>query len=261
MFRSLLISRSFVLALSSACLLAGCSADDQGAETSVKTGSLELPLVSSAGGHTYRLYSGYINLYGPSYSYIDITGDAPSVSTSLTTGHYTAYLNYPALERDDGTGTFVPVQSTLLSNYVEFDIYDGTTSSISFAFQTDGALVRIGAGALDVRVDVTEGAAVCTPFAADCGEGSWCPPTELSGKPRACVTAGNQAVGDPCSGPLDCVADSSCFDFGSGPICAELCPAGRFGEACGEGITCLAAGSDYGICTPAAEIAPTENSQ
>lgn len=262
MIRFLLISSSFLLALSSTCLLSGCSAPEDSAEASVKTGSLELPLVSSAAGHTYRLVSGYLYLYGPSYSpYVDLTGDEPSVSVSLATGHYTAYLNSPALARDDGTGNFVPVQATLLTNGVGFDIYDGTKSSIAFEFQTDGALVRVGEGGVDIRVDVTEGAGVCTPFAGDCGEGSWCPPTELTGRPRACVTAGSQAVGEACAGPLDCSADSSCFDFGSGPVCAELCPETRFGEACSEGLTCLAAGSDYGVCTPDADSTSEENDQ
>jgi len=255
MFRFLLISSSFLLALSSAGLLVGCSAQDESAEASVQSGSLELPLVSSAGGHTYRLYSGYLYTYGPSYyGYgTDLSVDAPSVSLALGTGHYTAYLSNPALARDDGTGTFVPVQATLVTNGVGFDIYDGTTSTIAFEFQTDGALVRIGAGALNVRVDVSEGAAVCTPFANDCGEGSWCPPTELTGAPRACVTAGTVAVGEACAGPLDCAADSSCFDFGSGPVCAELCAASQFGAACSDAASCVAAGSDYGVCTPTSE--------
>jgi hypothetical protein len=252
-----------MLALSSAGFLGGCSADDSDAETAVASGSLELPLVSSAGGHTYRLNGGYLYVYSydVGYStYVDLGGDVPSVSVSLRTGHYRASLNNPGLVRDDGTGNFLPVRADLVSSEtVDFDIYDGTTSSIAFEFETDGALVRVGAGSLDVRVEVTEGAAVCTPFANDCGEGSWCPPTELTGRPRECVATGAHAVGDACSGPLDCVADSSCFDFGGGPACAALCPASSVGEACAEGVTCVAAGSDYGVCTPDPAPAPAEN--
>jgi len=251
MSRFLLIASSFVLVLSAGCLLQGCSAREGSEETTAQSGSLELPLTSSANGHSYRLYSGYLYTSGPSYSYTDLSVDAPSVSLSLATGHYTAYLYNPGLARDDGSGNFTPVQATLVSNNgVPFDIYDGATSSIAFAFQTDGALVRVGAGALDVRVDVTEGAAVCTPFANDCGDGSWCPPTELTGAPRACIEAGPVAVGQSCAGPRDCAADSSCFDFGTGPVCAGLCPSALIGEACTEATTCVRAGSDYGICTP-----------
>jgi hypothetical protein len=205
-------------------------------------------------GHTYRLYSGYLYVYGSTYAYVDLSGDAPSVSVALPTGHYSAYLSWPALARDDGSGNLVPVEARLVSSSsVDFDIYDGTTSTIAFVFETDGALVRVGSGALDVRVEVTEDAAVCTPFTDDCGEGSWCPPTELTGVPRACVAAGTVPLGEACSGPLDCMAQSSCFDFGDGPVCAELCPASLFGEACSDDTACEAAGSEYGVCIPVSE--------
>jgi len=252
MFRSLIVSASFMLVSGSACLLEGCASRDAAAETATTeaSGSLQLPLLSSAGGHTYRM-TGYLYAYGPSYVYSDLNVDAPSISLSLQTGHYNAYLYSAGLSRDDGSGNFQPVQATLMNNSVGFDIYDGATSSIAFEFQTDGAIVRVGAGRLDVRADVSETAAVCTPFANDCGEGSWCPPTELTGAPRACVAAGAVAVGQSCAGPLDCVADSSCFDLGAGPVCAALCPSALFQQACSDGsTTCVPAGSDYGVCRP-----------
>jgi hypothetical protein len=249
MFRSLLVTSSFAFILASGCVLGGCSADGGGPQSTEHSGSLELPLLSSSGGHSYRL-TGYLYTYGPSYVWSDLGVDEPAISLALQTGHYTAYLYSAGLARDDGKGSFVPVQATLVSNGVPFDIYDGAASSISFAFQTDGALVRVGAGTLEVRADVSEGAAVCTPFANDCGDGSWCPPTELTGAPRACVAAGSVAVGDSCSSPLDCVADASCFDFGAGPVCGALCPSALFDQACSDTTTCIAAGSDYGVCRP-----------
>jgi hypothetical protein len=182
---------------------------------------------------------------------LDLTGDTPVVSLPLLTGSYTAFLYNPMLLRDDGTGNFVPVEARLASSsVVSFQIYDGAKTTIAFAFETDGVIVQVGSGTLDVRVDVTEKPAICTPFGSECGQGAWCPPSGLTGLSRACVAAGSRGAGEPCQGPLDCAADSSCFDFGSGPVCADLCEVSEFGSACAADSECIPAGVDYGICTP-----------
>jgi hypothetical protein len=217
--------------------------------------SLELPLVTSSGGHSYRISAGYLYAYASSsYAYLDLNTDAPSVSAALATGRYNTFVFGVSLARDDGTGNYVPVEAELVSNPNQVvDIYNGVTSTVTLEFETDGALVRVGSGNLAVELDVTEDGGVCTPLSTDCGEGSWCPPTELTGVPRACVTAGEAGLGETCSGPHDCTADSSCFDFGSGPVCAALCPAEQFDQPCAENSRCIAAGIEYGVCTPEPE--------
>jgi len=234
--------------------LAGCSSQmPEDAETAA-SGTVSLPLTASSNGHTYRLSNAYVYISGPQYSTVIFTSSNPDekvLSTSLPTGNYSAYLSNWTLERDDGHGGFAPVPASLLSNWTTFSIFNGTTSTVSYQFTTDGVIVVVGSGKLNVAVTVEEHAAVCTPFGDDCSTGTWCPPTGLTGAPRACVPAGSLALGEACASPTECVANSSCFDLGGGPKCAELCPLENVGSQCSAGGTCEESGPDYGVCRPA----------
>lgn len=231
--------------------LSGCSGGDTApaAETS-EAGSLSMPLLTSTGGHTYRL-QGTLLVSGPTYEYLDLGGDVQVLSRSLPTGSYWAYLYSWSLTRDDGAGNFVPVAANLVSSsQPSFTIFNQATSTISFDFATDGQIVTVGAGTLNVDVNVTETPAVCTPLGDGCEPGSWCAPSELTGAPLSCIPEGPIAVGEPCHSPLDCVANSSCFDFGQGARCTPLCTQADFGQLCGTGGTCTPQGVDYGVCEP-----------
>jgi hypothetical protein len=237
----------FAPVLSTAC----SSGPSSSAEENTARGTVSLPLQTVAGGHTYRL-AGEVDIYGPQYAtlYSDISTDETVLSTTLQTGDYTAYLSAWTLLRDDGTGNFVPVQAFLVNYYVSFSIYNGTTTSISFQFETDGVIVTVGQGTLNVDIQVTESTPLCTAFGTDCPDGTWCAPPELTGNPIACIFAGSAAIGDPCRSPADCPAYSSCFDLGQGPVCAALCEPADFGSSCPSSPgTCTAAGRSYGICT------------
>jgi hypothetical protein len=256
----LLISK-FMLVTSLAVALpplVACSKEPADTEAAA-SGTLSLPLLASSNGHAYRLSNAYVYISGPQ-STVLFSNNAPGervLSTTLLTGNYVAYLSNWSLERDNGSGTFVPVQADLVSSYaVGFSILNGTTSTVSYQFSTDGVIVTVGSGGLDVAVTVEERAPICTPFADDCGAGSWCPPTGLTGAARACMPAGSIAIGQPCFAPSDCVANSSCFDLGSGPSCAELCPLDAIGTECAAGGTCQASGPDYGVCGPAPSEQP-----
>ncbi|HEY0465506.1 MAG TPA: hypothetical protein VGC79_14925 [Polyangiaceae bacterium] len=260
MFRSL-ISKSILVTTFAALLpsLAACSAGPSQADEQAVSGVVSLPLIATANGHRYRLNNAYVYITGPQYAQLVSSGEASeaTLSTTLQTGSYVAYLYNWSLELDDGSGTFSPIQATLVSgSAVSFSIYNGATSTISYRFATDGVSVTVGSGALNVAVAVDEGAAVCSPFSDDCGPGAWCPPTGLTGAPRACIAAGSTAIGEPCAAPSECVANASCFDLGSGPVCTELCalPAGEL--SCASGGSCTQLGSDYGQCTPAAPDQP-----
>lgn len=232
--------------------LTACSGSPSPTEEARVTGVVSLPLVASSNGHRYRLNNAEVFIIGPQDAQLSSSGDPSEMmlSTTLQTGNYTALLLSWSLERDDGSGVFVPVQATLASsNAVGFSIFNGTTTTVTYEFDTDGVIVAIGSGGLKVAVAVEETAAVCTPFADDCAAGTWCPPTGLTGAPRACVAAGSIAIGAPCSAPSDCEVNASCFDLGSGPVCAALCPADAIGTPCAGG-TCTSAGPDFGICQP-----------
>jgi hypothetical protein len=142
------------------------------------------------------------------------------------------------------------VQATLVSGPTSsFQVFNGTTTTISYRFQTEGTIVTVGQGAVDVTVDVTEVAPACTPFGADCAAGSWCAPSELTGSQLACITGGSVAPGELCTDVTSCVSGASCFELGSSPaVCVALCPSSELGQPCPSGGICEAAGTTYGLC-------------
>jgi hypothetical protein len=232
--------------------LAACSAsrdDEAGVE---QAGTLSLPLRVTVGDHIYRFSSFGVYIYQTGMLLSSSAEASESIlTTQLPTGQYQAALWYWALERDDGLGNFVPVQAQLVSNsYVGFEILNGSTTTVSFQFETDGQIITVGSGGLAVAAEIDERAPVCAPLGTDCGEGLWCPPAELTGSPLACRYAGSLDVGAPCGSPADCVANSSCIDFGAGPVCAALCSNAEFDEACPGAGSCTAVGRDYGVCAP-----------
>ncbi|MEN9578302.1 MAG: hypothetical protein RJA70_1311 [Pseudomonadota bacterium] len=253
MIRSLLSYSSLLVGLMASPLLVGCGTPASDSHEAA-FGTLSLPLTSVANGHTYRLRNATILVYGNTYSYLESSDDPAEtvLSASLETGNYDAYLYGGwSLERATAEGAFEPVQASLESNSAtSFSILNGTTTTVAFRFQTDGVTVVVGSGGLQVVLEVNETAPVCVPFSADCGPGAWCPSSALTGAGRACIVEGVVNVGQPCTGPLDCVANATCMDLGAGPLCTALCPSADAGAACSSGGTCQLAGDDYGICTP-----------
>jgi hypothetical protein len=250
-----ILATMLAAAAAAAVTPAGCGADDVAPEPTANLGKFALPLTTQANGHTYRLRNVYVVISGPQYTQLFDGGDPTqtALSATLTTGAYTAYLYGGwSLERDDGTGNFSPVVASLASSSaVSFTIFNAATSTVSFQFQTDGVIVTVGSGGLRVTATVDEVGAACTPFGTDCGEGSWCPPTTLTGAARACLPQGATPLGSPCSAPTECLANASCFELGAGPVCAALCPASQFDGPCDGGGTCQALDAEYGVCRPA----------
>jgi hypothetical protein len=235
-----------------AAALTACSAAPVEEARVEQAGTLSLPLSVTVGDHVYRFAYFSIYIY-PAGVFLSSSGDPDEsvLSTELATGRYQAYVQNWSLQRDDGFGNFVPVQAELISSsYVEFEILNGSATTVSFQFETDGQIITIGSGGLAVVAKVAERAPVCIPLGDDCGEGRWCPPSELIGAPLACRDAGLVELGLACGSPAECVANSSCIDFGAGPVCAALCSSAEFDAACPSGGVCAAVGRDYGVCTP-----------
>jgi hypothetical protein len=232
-------------------LLGACSGSEPApASEPATTGSLSLPLLASAGSHTYRLQGG-LYVYGPTFTSLDLNAETSLLTTALQTGSYTANLYSWQLTRDDGAGNFWPVTAVLVSSSSpSFTIFNQATTSLSFQFETDAQLVTVGSGALELTIDVNETAPVCTPLGDDCAVGTWCAPPELTGEPLGCIAEGSVAEGEPCSSPLDCAANSSCYNFGSGAVCRRLCASVDFDEPCSSGGVCTPQGVDYGVCIP-----------
>jgi hypothetical protein len=216
-----------------------------------QTGTLSLPLSVTVGDHVYRF--GYFQLYVYGYGYISSSGDPDEtrLTMPLPTGRYDAGLWGWSLERDNGSGSFSPVNASLVSSSsVGFEILNGSTTTLSFQFETDGQIITVGSGNLAVTAEIDELEAACAPLGSDCGEGLWCPPGELTGSAVGCRYAGAVELGQPCNGPADCVSNSSCIDVGAGPVCAALCARAEFDSACPTGGICTAVGGEYGVCAP-----------
>ena len=232
--------------------LVACGASPDEGESVAAEGTLSLPMSVSVGDHVYR-FSYFAVYIWPTGTYLSATGEADEtvLTAQLATGQYQASLQYWSLERDDGTGTFAPVEASLVSSsFVPFEILNGSTTTVSFQFETDGQIITVGSGGLSVAAEVDERAPVCAPLGTDCGEGLWCPPAELTGSRLACRSAGSLELGAACNNPAECPANSSCIDFGAGPVCAALCSSAELDAPCPSGGTCAAAGRDYGVCTP-----------
>lgn len=251
MIRSLLVKALFGLGVIQGSLfVSGCGSEPASEQQPATTGTLSLPLRASAGDHVYRLI-GSLQIYGPTWTYLDLSEDTEVATINLSTGRYDAQLNSWALYRDDGAGNLLQVSAMLVSTpYLSFEIFNQTSTSISFEFETDGHPVTIGFGALNVDIDVTETPSSCEPLGGDCPSGTWCVPPELIGDEVRCIPAGPVELGAACRSPSECVANSSCFDFGSGAVCTELCASASFGLPCASGGTCTAQGIEYGVCAP-----------
>jgi len=254
--RLLVVVAGWLFAASSA---AGCGgaeapAGSAGRPSAGEIGAVSLPLVTESGGHRYRLRDTFIGISGPQYLQLASSDDPAetALSATLQTGSYYAALYSWRLERDDGAGQFLPVQAILMSPSVaSFSILNGATTTLRFRFSTDGVIVEVGSGDLRVAVAVDEVPPVCTPFAVDdgCAPGNWCPPSGLTGLPRACISTGTIELGLPCLGAMDCVAGAACIEQSAGPVCTALCPTSDVGSACPSGGTCLTGAVDYGVCT------------
>jgi hypothetical protein len=254
MLRSIMARVSLPVLLSVAVpVFSGCSSEPAPGNQESNTGTLSMPLITTVNDHVYRLRAS-IEIYGDRYSDYIYTSDETALTRSLPAGEYVAYLVSYELDRlDEESGEWTPVSAQLVSNYYQvFTIQHQTTTTIAFAFQTDGVIVTVGTGQLVIDVDITEVPPVCTILGDDCEEdGTWCAPPELTGRPLACVYAGESEPGTACTSPQECAANSSCFDFGSGAVCAALCTPDEFGEACADdGGTCTEAGTAYGVCVP-----------
>jgi hypothetical protein len=254
MLRSFMSRVSLPVLLLVAVPLSNACSSEPASNQESNTGTLSMPLITSVNDHLYRL-RGNIEIYGERYSDWIYTSDETVLTRSLPAGEYVAYLYGYELDRfDEGSGEWVRVGAQLVSDNAQyFVIHHQATTTIAFAFETDGILVTVGAGQLVIDVSVSEVPPVCTILGDDCEyEGTWCAPPALTGRPLACIYAGDTEPGASCTAPEQCTANSSCFDFGEGdgPVCAALCEPEDFGEACIGGGTCTEADASYGVCVP-----------
>ncbi|RKH44629.1 hypothetical protein D7Y23_27295 [Corallococcus sp. AB050B] len=109
-------------------------------------GLLELPLVSTSAGRSYKLVGATFAITGPQNATITDTS-AESVSVALMAGSYSIQMNGDwHVERTDAPGVTVPV--TLVSpNPMAFTLGEGETLPVRFLFKVPGdATANVGIG-------------------------------------------------------------------------------------------------------------------
>jgi hypothetical protein len=208
-----------------------CSTDagSEGAEEAA-TGNVNLALLGQApSGVQYRLRNATFNVTGPTSVSLDseVDPNATALSATLSVGSYSAQLaGQWALERLDAMGPVV-VEATLVSpNPATFDVIAGSVTNLVFQFATNGTIVTIGTGDLQISIGVTEtsggGGGSCTLLdPATCPPGTWCGPISID--QVACQSGGMTPVGSACSATSLCVSGAVCVDIGAGPTCIKVC--------------------------------------
>ncbi len=240
-------------------VLTACSMDAEGGDQEATArGTVSMALSTITNGTEYRLSNAVFQINGVVSTSLASSNDPMEVvlSATLPVGSYTSSLaNGWSLQRNDG-GTFVNVQATLVSaNPASFDILDGAATPLVYQFDTDGTIISIGAGQLDISIGVNETNTVaCTAFGAGCDPAAqWCAPAVLfGGGDNQCVPTGSLQSGQACMNPFDCTFNTICGDIGDGQgsICHELCPAANFGAPCafGGGVCTSIGDPTTGLC-------------
>jgi cysteine-rich repeat protein len=130
----------------------------QGADEA-NVGSLSMKLRTDVNGIGYRLRQGLFDVSGPNSATLDteIDPDASVIAQTLPVGNYVVSLQPGwSLERQFN-GVFQTVQAELLtSNPQAFAITANGTTNVNYEFQTDGTLVDLGQGNLDVGIQVVD---------------------------------------------------------------------------------------------------------
>jgi hypothetical protein len=149
-------ARELCLALS----LVSCSAPKN---AGYAEGNLSMQLSTEVNGVVYRLREALFEVSGPESLTLS-SGDSPSVEQLLDAGDYTVNLNDGwRLEREFPSG-FQTVAAELVSpNPAPFTVLAGQTTNVTYAFETDGTIVSLGEGTLDLRIQVTETSGPPTP--------------------------------------------------------------------------------------------------
>jgi len=148
--------RGWCLALA----LVSCSAPKS---VSYAEGTLSMRLSTEVNGVTYRLRDALFDVSGPESLTLS-SGDSPSIEQLLSAGDYSVNLSDGwRLEREFPAG-FQTVAAELVSpNPAPFTVVAGQTTDVAYVFETDGTIVSMGQGTLNLRIQVNETGSPPTP--------------------------------------------------------------------------------------------------
>jgi hypothetical protein len=247
-----------VLAVSATALsLTGCAShDDAARENDGSYGTVVLSLTGQTNGTTYRLRQAIFDVAGPTNATLNSESDPNGavLAATLSTGGYLITLRDGwFLERLTGM-TAEPVDATLISNNPQmFGISSATTSTVLFRFETDGTIIDIGTGQLEVAIEVNEtGATGCDIMQqTGCSMGEGC---YFGGGPEGltpiCIPAGMDPPGSACMQQNSCAPGAFCGSFdGETVSCITICAVSGMGPTCPAGQACAPVGvGDIGGC-------------
>jgi hypothetical protein len=152
--------RNTMTLLCLALALVSCSAPKN---AGYAEGTLSMLLRTEVNGVTYRLRDALFELSGPDSLTLS-SGDSPSIEQLLSAGDYSVNLSDGwRLEREFPAG-FQTVAAELVSpNPAAFTVVAGQTTDVTYAFETDGTIVSMGEGSLNLRIQVNETGGSPTP--------------------------------------------------------------------------------------------------
>jgi fibrinogen beta/gamma subunit family protein len=141
--------------LIAALALAGCAAENE-----VATGDVEMSLVGqAASGNVYRLRNAVIQVAGPESLtfYGETNPDQPVIHFEATVGAYTATLQNGWYLEKITNGTAATVEATLTSaNPQPFTILGAQDVTVMLRFSTNGEVVDMNQGGVDVVIGIDE---------------------------------------------------------------------------------------------------------
>jgi hypothetical protein len=236
--------------------LTGCAShDDSARENDGSYGTVVLSLTGQTNGTTYRLRQAIFEVTGPTNATLNSESDPNGtvLATTLSTGGYLIALQDGwFLERLTGM-TAEPVDAALISNNPQmFGISSAATSTVLFRFETDGTIIDIGTGQLEVAIEVNEtGATGCDLIQqTGCAMGEGCYFGGEDGLTPICAPAGMSPPGSACMQQNFCAPGAFCGSFdGENVSCIAICSVSGMGPTCPAGQACASVGvGDVGGC-------------
>jgi hypothetical protein len=148
-----------LLAWLAACIAVACSGG--GSEASDETGTLSMQLSTEVNGAIYRLSGARFDVTGPVEAsfHSDDDPDLTAISATLARGDYSILLQdgWRLLRQSSPDAVFEAVEAALISeNPRLFTIEEGETTRVAYVFETNGVVIDLGNGFLEVAIEVVE---------------------------------------------------------------------------------------------------------